>query len=125
MVDKKDKKRLTLTGKNMPDEIYQKLEQLGNDRKLTPYIINLVEKEEMMDKIISSLSIMLSKIDKLDNQMVEFNEKLNNIHVVSAPVVPNEETQDIEKTSIQQGDIGVNTKEIKGEHIEIEDEYDF
>lgn len=119
-----DKKRLTLTGKNIPDKIYTKLDKLANERTLTPYIVSLVEKEETMDKILKSLSIMLSKIDKLDDQMGEIKDKLHSGIVVTAPEEKKEETKDIEEDSIPQGNTGINTKEIKG-HIEIDDPYDF
>lgn len=122
-----DKKRLTLTGKNIPDKIYNKLDKLANERTLTPYIVSLVEKEETMDKLLSILSIMLSKIDKLDEQMVEIKDKLDNgVVSVPAPEEKKEENkQDIESSSIQQGNIGVNTDEIKGEKFEAQDDYDF
>lgn len=59
----KDKKCLALTAKNIPDYIYSKLEQLGSERRLTPYIIHLVEKEAMMDKLVESLpTSLLSEI---------------------------------------------------------------
>ncbi len=34
----KDKMRLALTAKNIPDYIYSKLEQLDSEIRLTPYI---------------------------------------------------------------------------------------
>ena len=127
-----EKKRLTLTGKNIPDNIYEKLDKLANEKRLTNYIVSLVEKEEslvekesMMDKMNKSLSTMLSKMDKLDEQMEVINQRLENINVVSAPVEAIKEDRDIETDPIQQGDIGVNTDKIRGEQITEDDEYDF
>lgn len=75
------KKRLTLTGNKMPDDVYTKLEQLGNERKLTPYICNLIEKEEMMDKLISGFSILINKLENVENAVVNLSCKLENTTV--------------------------------------------
>ncbi|TKI65298.1 hypothetical protein FC756_17070 [Lysinibacillus mangiferihumi] len=73
-----DKKRLTLTGNKMPDHVYAKLEKLGIERTLTPYICNLVEKEQQMDSLISTLSILTSKLDTVEKIVIDINQKLNN-----------------------------------------------
>jgi len=76
-----EKKRLTLTGNKMSDDVYAKLEQLGNERKLTPYICNLVEKEEMMDRLINSFSILINKLENVENAVADLNHKLENTPV--------------------------------------------
>lgn len=123
MKDKQDeavlkKGRLTLTGNKMPDEVYKKLEEKGSDRKLTPYIVSLVEKEETMDKLIESLSIIIHKIDRLDEKVSGFETKLEGATVsVVNETVSNEE-------DIKQGDLKVGENIIGGIEEEIE-EMDF
>ncbi|MFY0521047.1 hypothetical protein ACOMCU_24960 [Lysinibacillus sp. UGB7] len=73
-----EKKRLTLTGNKMPDDVYAKLEQLGSERKLTPYICSLIEKEEKMDSLIDNLSLVIDKINNVENIVVGLNNKLEN-----------------------------------------------
>jgi hypothetical protein len=125
-MSEKDKKRLTLTGKNMPDPIFTKLEQLGNDRRLTPYIISLVEKEELMDTLISSLSILLDKVDNLDVQLQEINKKFTTINI---PTSDDKRKSYDEKPnfveSVKQGDLGISD-EVDSEIDEpINTDYDF
>ncbi|MGG0888973.1 hypothetical protein [Cytobacillus horneckiae] len=123
MKDKQDeavlkKGRLTLTGNKMPDEVYKKLEEKGSDRKLTPYIVSLVEKEETMDKLIESLSIIIHKIDRLDEKVSGFETILEgaNVSIVNE-TVSNEE-------DIKQGDLKIGENIIGGIEEEIE-EMDF
>lgn len=60
------KPRLSLTVNKMPEEVYQILAEKGDSRRLTPYVVNLVEKEKHMDQIISSLSSIEAKEKKVD-----------------------------------------------------------
>lgn len=73
-----EKKRLTLTGNKMPADVYTKLEKLGNERKLTPYICSLVEKEEKMDSLIDNLSLMIDKLNNVEKNVIDLNMKLEN-----------------------------------------------
>lgn len=73
-----EKKRLTLTGNKMPVEIYEKLEKLGSDRKLTPYICSLIEKEEQMDTLINSLSQVMHKLNNIENIILGLNYNMTN-----------------------------------------------
>lgn len=120
MSDKQEKEilkkgRLTLTGNKMPDDVYKKLEEKGSDRKLTPYIVGLVEKEETMDKLIESLSTLIQKVDHLGERFTDFEAKLNgvNIPVDKEEVIPDED--------IVQGDLEISDKIIGGIEEEIED----
>ncbi|MFP7474456.1 hypothetical protein SFC55_26065 [Niallia taxi] len=60
------KPRLSLTVNKMPEEVYQILTEKGDSRRLTPYVVSLVEKEKQMDQIISSLSSLEEKEKKVD-----------------------------------------------------------
>ncbi|WP_182103186.1 hypothetical protein [Niallia taxi] len=124
-----DKKRLTLTGTNIPEEIYDKLAQLGNERRLTPYIVHLIEKEAMMDKLIASLPSLLSKMDNIEDQLSTINGKLDNVNVVSAPEAREEKKPAPEEMEIIEeiklGEIGVSD-EIESElDEEITTDYDW
>ncbi|MCE4051869.1 hypothetical protein [Bacillus sp. Au-Bac7] len=120
-----DKKRLTLTGTNIPEEIYDKLAQLGNERRLTPYIVHLIEKEAMMDKLIASLPSLLSKMDILENQLSNINGKLDNANAVSAPETKEDMPAEPKEEIIKIGEIGVS-EEIESElDEEITTDYDF
>lgn len=123
MADKQEidiikKGRLTLTGNKMPDEVYKKLEEKGSDRKLTPYIVGLVEKEEMMDKLIESLSTLIHKVDHLDDRFSGFEAKLDGVNLS----VKYETNTDDEE--IKQGDLEIKDNIIGGIEEEIE-EIDF
>ncbi|SCY83908.1 hypothetical protein [Lysinibacillus fusiformis] len=73
-----EKKRLTLTGNKMPDHVYTKLEKLGTERTLTPYICSLIEKEEKMDSLIDNLSFLINKLNSVENIVIEIHQKLEN-----------------------------------------------
>lgn len=109
------KGRLTLTGNKMPDEVYKKLEEKGSDRKLTPYIVGLVEKEETMDKLIESLSTLIQKVNHLDDRFSGFEEKLDGVNVS----VKNETNTDDEE--IKQGALEIKDNIIGGIEEEIEE----
>lgn len=112
------KGRLTLTGNKMPDEVYKKLEEKGSDRKLTPYIVSLVEKEEMMDKLIESLSTLIHKVDHLDEKFTRIELKLEGTNVS----IKNESI--IEEVEIKQGNLEIAENIIGGIEEDIE-EMDF
>lgn len=82
-----EKKRITITGNKMPDKVYAKLEKLGNERKLTPYISNLVEKEEQMDKLIEGLSILTSQLKNIEAAVSAINQKLDHTNIQSSSVI--------------------------------------
>lgn len=71
-----EKKRLTITGNNIPDDIYKKLDDLGNQRKLTPYVVRLIEKEVEMNALIKGLSDLTSKVEGMERMLKEINNKL-------------------------------------------------
>ncbi|KYD11416.1 hypothetical protein B4102_2144 [Heyndrickxia sporothermodurans] len=112
------KGRLTLTGNKIPDKIYKKLEKLGSDRKLTPYVVYLVEKEEMMDKLIESLSTLIHKVDHLDERFSGLEKRLSGVNV---PIENKTTTDDDE---IKQGDLEIGENIIGGIEEDIE-EIDF
>lgn len=123
MKDKQDetlikKGRLTLTGNKMPDEVYRKLEEKGSDRKLTPYIVSLVEKEDMMDKLIESLSIIIDKIDCLDEKVSGFEKKIGKATFSFESNAANNEED------VKQGNLEIGKNIIGGIEEEIE-EMDF
>ena len=82
-----EKKRLTLTGNKMPADVYNKLEQLGSERKLTPYICSLIEKEEKMDRLIDDLSTVINKINNVESIVVDLNQKLENTAIQTSSTV--------------------------------------
>lgn len=62
-------KRFTLTGKNMPEWVYDKLEEKSERKEATAYIVGLMEKEAMFNRIIEqmgNLSLLNGINDKLD-----------------------------------------------------------
>lgn len=99
--DAQKKGRLTLTGNKMPDGVYRKLEEKGLERKLTPYIVGLVEKEEMMDKLIENLSALIHKVDGLDDRFSGLESKLEGVNVSNNVEV------NINEEEIKQGDLEI------------------
>lgn len=114
-----EKKRLTLTGNKMPADIYAKLEQLGSERKLTPYICSLIEKEETMDKLIGGLSVLMNKLENVENIVVELNHKFVNTTIQTGytPVIPNT----VETEVIPEGKLNISNKIVGGIEEEITD----
>lgn len=115
-----EKKRLTLTGNKMPADIYAKLEQLGSERKLTPYICSLVEKEETMDKLIGGLSVLMNKLENVENIVVELNHKFENTTIQTSytPItIPNT----VETEVISEGKLNISNTIVGGIEEEIKD----
>lgn len=116
--EKLEKGRLTLTGTKMPDEVYKKLMQMGADRKLTPYIVNLVEKEDMMDKLIESLSSLTNTIQNIDVRFTNLEKRLESGNV-SHYIAPATTEENIEE--IKQGKLEISDKVVGGIEEEVED----
>jgi hypothetical protein len=110
---KEEQSRLTITGNKMPSDIYQKLAQYGKDRKLTPYIIMLVEKEKMMDTLISQLSTLIEKVNTIDSKIDQLEDKSH-----SSNIKYEEETVTSED-NITQGDLEISSQIIGGIEEEI------
>lgn len=118
-----EKKRLTLTGNKMPDHVYGKLEKLGIERTLTPYVVSLVEKEEKMDSLIENLSFLISKLNNVENIVIDIHQKLENttistlqigsINSLEAPVESSE--------SIREGKLEISNRIEGGIEEEIEE----
>ncbi|WP_437834570.1 hypothetical protein ACQRXC_29175 (plasmid) [Niallia taxi] len=73
------KPRLSLTVNKMPEDVYQILAEKGDSRRLTPYVVSLVEKEKQMDKIISSLSSKEKKVDQLIDSLALILDKVGGL----------------------------------------------
>lgn len=106
-----EKKRLTLTGNKMPADVYLKLDKLGKERKLTPYICSLIEKEEMMDNLINNLSLMLDKLNAVEKKVVDLNEKIENTTIQAMPLP--EEKLIVREEIVQEGKLEI-TSQIEG-----------
>lgn len=118
-----EKKRLTLTGNKMPTDVYDKLEKLGSERKLTPYICSLVEKEEMMDNLIGGLSTLINKLENVENIVVELNHKFENTTIQAshtAVTIP----KVIETEVIPEGKLNISNNVVGGIE-EVIEEVDF
>lgn len=115
-----EKKRLTLTGNKMPADIYEKLEQLGSERKLTPYICSLIEKEETMDKLIGGLSILMNKLENVENIVVELNHKFENT-TIQTRYTPLAIPETIETEVIPEGKLDISNNVVGGIEEEIVD----
>ncbi|MEK4444309.1 hypothetical protein [Niallia sp. FSL K6-0077] len=116
----KEKKRIALTGKNIPDNIYDKLVRLGEEKRVTPYITHLMEKEETMDAVISSLPTLLSEIRDLKGQVASLHDKLERIEVASAPEQIKKQLTDKEQ-DIKIGDTGIDKDKINTKEVDIDD----
>ncbi|NWO12689.1 hypothetical protein [Virgibacillus sp.] len=117
MVQNKEKKRLTLTGNKMPEEIYKKLEELGSTRRLTPYIVSLVEKEQQTNQLIESLSSVAVRMEGIEHKVDYIYETISSGNISTYKGHSSEE----EPEEIVQGDIDVSDKIIGGIEEEIED----
>lgn len=113
-----EKKRLTLTGNKMPADIYAKLEKLGNERKLTPYICSLIEKEETMDKLIGGLSILMNKLENVENIVVELNHKFESTSIQTS-YTPVTMQNTVETEVIPEGKLNISDKIVGGIEEEI------
>lgn len=115
-----EKKRLTLTGNKMPADVYDKLERLGSERKLTPYICSLVEKEEMMDKLIMGLSTLNNKMENVEKSVVELNNKLED-RTIPTRIIPVTLPNTIETEAIPEGKLNISNNVVGGIEEDIED----
>ena len=57
------RKRITLNSEDMPDEVYEVLNEKALNRKITPYIIELVQQRIKDKAILDKLEVIEAKID--------------------------------------------------------------
>lgn len=114
-----EKKRLTLTGNKMPERVYAKLERLGIERTLTPYICSLVEKEEKMDSLIENLSFIISKLNNVENIVNDIHQKLENTTIHTGSNVS--ESLIIPVENIREGRLEISNRIEGGIEEEIEE----
>lgn len=115
-----DKKRLTLTGNKMPENVYQKLEELGSSRKLTPYIVNLIEKEEKMNKLLEDLTIITSKFTGIEQMLETINSKLDG-NFIHAGDIKKGSTDVAQPEVVSEGKLDISNNIIGGIEENIED----
>lgn len=118
-----EKKRLTLTGNKMPDQVYAKLEKLGTERTLTPYICSLVEKEEKMDSLIENLSFLISKLNNVEHIVLDIHQKLENTTISTLQIgsINSLETPVESSESIREGKLEISNRIEGGIEEEIEE----
>ncbi|WP_382549281.1 hypothetical protein, partial [Streptomyces sp. NPDC057131] len=111
MATSKEQKRLTLVGSAMPEEVYKKLKQHSDKRSLTPYILNLIEKEETLDKLIESLSsipLIIDKVNKIESKQDEIVRELRSSFFQAASIEQLDEVKESEVIEIEEGRIDVS-----------------
>ncbi|MFB7304614.1 hypothetical protein [Heyndrickxia sporothermodurans] len=113
------KPRLSLTANKMPEDIYNILAEKGDSRRLTPYVVSLVEKERMMDALVMNLPKLLEKIDHLEDKIDKLNAKIEGSEVSFS------KNYSIPKNTeeVEQGELGISEKidsEIDEEIIEVD-----
>jgi|GEM_PF-1839292 len=118
-----EKKRLTLTGNKMPEDVYKKLEELGNQRKLTPYVVNLIEKEKKMDILIEHLSVLVNKVDNVEQGIIDLNQKLESASIQTSYPVATDKVN-VSTETIQEGKLDISDR-IEGGIEEETDTPDF
>lgn len=120
MEERKD--RFTISTNKIPDDVYRKLDQKGEERKLATYIVNLVEKEEQMDKMIASLSI-ISELSLIPDML----KKIENIErvILKQPgeyTIRKEELSEAE--DVKQGQLNIS-ENVQGGIVEEITDFDF
>lgn len=116
----KQKRRIALTPNQMPDHVFEILEKKAEQRKITPYIVSLVEKEIRMDKLISDLSILIEKVSSMEEKMDNISDRLDNTDIIQKDI----EEYSISKEDVVQGDLGISDNIVGGIEEEV-DEMDF
>lgn len=122
MTNVKERKRLALTANKMPEEIYLKLEKLGAERKLTPYIVSLIEREEQTNKLLEGLNTLVNNNTHLTQQVKEINEKINIVN--DFKVTKSSDVEIIDREEIKEGKLDISDN-IEGGIDEEIDEVDF
>lgn len=128
------KPRLSLTVNKMPEDVYQILAEKGDSRRLTPYVVSLVEKEKQMDQIISSLSSLEAKekkVDQLISSLSLFLDKVSGLeNKVDGLAEAFRENQDISKNEVPevkekglQGELEIKSGNVKSSIVETVGDY--
>lgn len=116
MKDDKKKVRMVLNVREIPEDVYNVLNEKALRRNLTPYIVELVKKDLSNKLIIQKLDEILNK---LDNTEIKKNDNNSNDEIA----LSEKDTKD----SLQEGSIISEIKYVKGEinDEDLEDEQDY
>ncbi|RMD00266.1 hypothetical protein D9O40_10570 [Clostridium autoethanogenum] len=116
MKDDKKKVRMVLNVREIPEDVYNVLNEKALRRNLTPYIVELVKKDLSNKLIIQKLDEILNK---LDNTEIKKNDNNSNDEIA----LSEKDTKD----SLQEGSIISEIKDVKGEinDEDLEDEQDY
>lgn len=138
------KPRLSLTVNKMPEDVYEILAEKGDSRRLTPYVVSLLEKEKQMDQIISSLSsldekekkvdqlissltLILDKVSGIENKVDGLTEAFRGHQDIST--VQNNfsenEVPEVKEKVLNQGELEIKSDNVKSTMIETVDTYNF
>lgn len=112
------KPRLSLTANKMPTDIYEILAEKGASRRLTPYIVSLVEKERIFDTLISSLPKIVDKLEHLEHAVAELNLKIEKVEIRTESSYVSKNTEEV-----LQGELGISENidsEIDEEIIDVD-----
>lgn len=110
MKDDKKKVRMVLNVKEMPESVYNILNEKALRRNLTPYIVELVKKDLSNKLILKKLDLILSKLNhtEITDNKIKIDKTLS-------------------KEFIKEGSVISDIKDIRGEIStdDLEDEQDY
>lgn len=112
-------KRVTITINGMSEELAAKVLSLSEARKLTPYFVSLVEKEEKMDRLISNLSSIAENMDSFNSNLSDIKSSLDSNLLIPKHTQSNSSNAEV----VKEGKLEVSDT-IKG-GIEEETEVDY
>ncbi|MDC2867327.1 hypothetical protein [Bacillus sp. BP-3] len=101
------RRKMALGADNMPNDVYQILNEKANSRQLTSYVVELVQEKKRYEQLMKKLDTVESKLDLL----------LTNGFVPK----PTEQEFKVEESMLQEGKI-IDAKEVIGGFAEEDNE---
>ncbi|KAA0782799.1 hypothetical protein [Bacillus sp. BPN334] len=103
------RRKMALGAENMPDDVYEILNEKSNSRQLTSYVVELVQNEQRYEQLMQKLESVEERLNLLDTVENKLDQLLSNGFVTT----PKQPDLKGEEPDLKEGKI-INAKEVIG-----------
>ncbi|MGH0944836.1 hypothetical protein ACQVTS_27255 [Bacillus mycoides] len=103
------RRKMALGADNMPDDVYEILNEKSNSRQLTSYVVELVQNEQRYEQLMQKLESVEKRLNLLDTVENKLDQLLSNRFVTT----PNQTDLKGEEPALKEGKI-IDAKEVIG-----------
>ncbi|HEF1857346.1 MULTISPECIES: hypothetical protein [Bacillus] len=103
------RRKMALGAENMPDDVYNILNEKSNSRQLTSYVVELVQNEQRYEQLMQKLDSVEKRLNLLDKVENKLDLLLSNGFITTQKLTDLKD----EESVLKEGKI-INAKEVIG-----------